>query len=161
MVNTVKMFSNAARVPLLCLMSAFIIVTGWFVLHFLRDSTVRNPVSAQKENVHRVVILLEQVENKNIDLSRRVDAAEELREFGKDIQEQDETAVSRLIELLPGDWDALTLQIVLILREVGDRRAVPKLQAMEHVVGVNVHSRIRIAIESTLKTLQETNKDPT
>ena len=112
------------------------------------------PRGEVKKQETRLKILVDQIEDTKLALTERVEAARELGEMSTFIRNRGKFAIPRLIALLPGDWDALTRQIVEVLREIGDRRAIPSLKAMVDPPNVYVHSKLHVSIEDALKTLQ-------
>lgn len=104
---------------------------------------------------NRMNELLQELEDVHLDPRKRVEAAAKLGEMGKFILRDGKDTVPHMLALLPGDWDGLTREIVVSLGKIGDQRAVPVLKRMKDPVGVDVHSKIRLAVEWSLHKLEE------
>jgi HEAT repeat protein len=73
--------------------------------------------------------LLDQVENAQLDMKTRAEAARQLGRL------KDPEAVPRLVQLLPGGEDLLTLEILHALGEIRDPTVVPLLQRLSYCSG--------------------------
>src|SRR5262249_8060956 len=65
------------------------------------------------------------------------------RELG---QRREEATVDRLVLLLPGEYDALTREVIVALALVRSRRALPALRSMWNEQNVNVPGKIRASL---------------
>jgi hypothetical protein len=80
------------------------------------------------------------VEDPRRELQERIRA---VRELGK---RREEATVDRLVLLLPGEYDALTREVIVALAMVRSRRALPALWRMWNEQNVNVPGKIRASL---------------
>ena len=85
-------------------------------------------------------LLLDQAENTKLESKVRIEAVRKLADL------VDAAAADRLIALLPGEYDAFTLNVVGALGRIKDSKAVPALKAIYNEQTVEVPGKIRAAI---------------
>jgi HEAT repeat protein len=63
-------------------------------------------------------------------------------------------SVARLLRLLPGDGDVVTLRVVVALGHIGDRRALPVLRKLRDDPDVHFPGKINVSLERAVQALQ-------
>jgi HEAT repeat protein len=81
------------------------------------------------------------LENERLTLERRIDAAEQLGEYGAVV------VLPRMLKLLPGKYDKLTVAIVKAVGEIGDPAAVPVLQQIYAKAPPGMRTHIETALQ--------------
>jgi hypothetical protein len=92
--------------------------------------------------------LLQTVENHLLDRNTRAAAVRRLAEM------REAATIWRLIKLLPGDYDTVTLEIIIALGEFGDSRVVPVLEAVRVDAaneGIEIPGQINASISLAIK----------
>lgn len=111
-----------------------------------RDVLLVAPIEAAPSPAAEKLLAI--MEDKNRDAVERTRAASQLKEVA------DASCVDRLIALVPGEWDAMTVQIIYTLGEIGDKRALPVLERMDQDNTVNKHGKINVALDHAIKKLR-------
>jgi HEAT repeat protein len=96
--------------------------------------------------------LLAVLEDPKVPRSERVSAAWKMG------QRPEKAAVPRLLALLPGDYDAVTCQIIAAFEENGDPRALPVLEQFgPNAVkkGVRLHGQINMALRGAIEACKK------
>jgi len=88
--------------------------------------------------------LLRIAEDKGRPYKDRVKAVEQLG------QRREKATVPRLLRMVPGDYDVVTLRAVIALRQIGDRRALPALQKVNNDPSVELPGKIRTHLQGTI-----------
>jgi HEAT repeat protein len=84
-------------------------------------------------------------EDKGQNIHERIKAVERLQAL------KEEATAGPLIQLLPGDYDALTFEIVIALGDIKSPRALPALKEMYHEEKINVPGKIRAALQGAIE----------
>jgi hypothetical protein len=126
----------------------FILLLAWVVCCGLAvggTSAAQTPLSKKAEH------LLGIVETPKGDYQERRTAARDLGKL------KDKAAVGRLLKLLPGDFDALSGDVILALGDIGDPRALPKLD--EIYAKADLGSKLSTALYHTREILRKKEKE--
>jgi HEAT repeats len=81
--------------------------------------------------------------------SARVEALDQLGE------RREPATVPRLLRLLPGEGDVVTLRAVIALGKIGDRRALPALRKIRDDPDQEFPGKINTALEGTIRYLEK------
>ena len=103
-------------------------------------------MESKSEKVER---LLRTVENKKLELGERADAVRELGKLGENGK-----VVDRLLALLPGEENIVTLHVIDALAQIGDPKALPVLETLGYESG-KIHAALEYAIEQCKKSRNE------
>lgn len=99
----------------------------------------------------RTLALLSLARDRRIDSPRRADAVVEIRQRGE------VAAVPALLAMLPGDHGRLTMELILALGELGDRRALPALEGLDAAAkkaGIDLPGKIRLCQQIAFQRLR-------
>jgi HEAT repeat protein len=91
--------------------------------------------------------LLQIVEDKERTYEQRVRAIDQLG------QRRERATVPRLLRLLPGEGDVVTLRVVIALAQIGDRRALPILRKMCDDPNSDLPGKINSALHYAVEDL--------
>jgi HEAT repeat protein len=107
--------------------------------------------AAQTPLSKRAEYLLGILENPKSDYQERRTAARDLGKL------KEKAALDRLLRLLPGDFDALSGDVILALGDIGDPRALPKLD--EIYAKADLGSKLSTALYHTREILRQKEKE--
>ena len=103
----------------------------------------------EEEYGMEIKALLELLEDTSAPASDRAAAAYELGKLGN------KAVVKRMANLLPGDWDVVTLEIVIAFGKIGSRKALPVLIEMRDTKRLWMPGRMKAAIEWAIGRIQK------
>jgi hypothetical protein len=98
--------------------------------------------------------LLLVLEDKAKPSAERVAAIERLSE------RREAATVPRMLRLLPGQSDVVTLRVVIVLGQMGDRAALPKLKMMRDHPNQRYVGKINVALDSAIEQLDKRSHQP-
>jgi hypothetical protein len=123
--------------------SRFILLSALFACQLQAEQPQR--LSMKAEHLMRVL------ENPKSDYQKRRSAAGDLGKL------KEKAAVDRLLKLLPGDFDALSYDVIFALGDIGDPRALPRLG--EIYANVSLGSKLSTALYQTKEKLRKLEKE--
>jgi hypothetical protein len=120
------------------------------VVHTLFFSQERfDPRYSQRANE-----LLRIIEHSSLGLHERAEAAHEIGDLNEP------AVVDRLVRLLPGSDDILTLQIIVAVGKLGTENAVPALEKVIQEDDIIYHSIIRRAARRAIDSCRQRKNTP-
>ena len=119
-----------------------------FILGADARLTIQDPQKMQFGPTPAAEKLLRTVEDTKQPYKDRLAALDRLGE------RREIATVSRLLRLLPGESDVVTLRVVIVLGRIGDRRALTPLRKIQKNPNTDFPGKINTALNGTIRALE-------